>query len=509
MKINNNISAVITNKHLLRQENALSESMERLSSGLKINHSSDAPAGLAISSRMQAQIDALDRASQNASDVQSVLETADAGLEAITNMLQRIRELAVQAANDTNSQQEKDAIQLEVENLKEEVDRIATTTEFNTKHLLDGAIDKRVYAEDVTRVSVSDAVTEGTYQIEVEDTAKAGNISMSVTPSSWGAVDPNKGVWLTNVEGNISINGGTASITSGMTLDEVYAAVEKAATLGNAEATFDKTNNSWKFESVALGRNSIVNVSFSPSLATAVSNVEHTVRDETTGISSSTGLTWAPDPTTGNYEVKDFGEDPRITIYQSTDTGKSNYSKDSAFADTANVSYNGNRVTITDDEGFKLDFLLNSDIDVDPAANPKKTKKIDFDVADIGPENMQVGANEGQQIQIRIPGVTSKHLYLDEVNVAVEGGAARAIEHMDVSIAYVNAARSKVGAYMNRLEHTIKSLDQTEENMTASISRITDTNMAKEMSEFTKYNVLVQAATSALSQANELPQQAL
>ena len=473
MKINNNISAVITNKHLLRQENSLAESMERLSSGLKLNHASDSPAGMAISSKMQAQIDALDQASRNASDVQSVLETADGGLEAITNMLQRIRELAVQAANDTNSQEEKDAIQLEVDNLKEEVDRIATTTEFNTKHLLDGSIDKRVYADNVSRVSVSDAVNSGLYSVEVTDVAKPAILTMTAPTLNYVTGPGGTQVTAPGTSEQITINGQTATIGAGMTAEEVWAAVRDAAELG--EVTAEEGTGGWTFTSVETGRSASVTIENSFGITPASGNANSTL--------------------TNGTQTAVFGIDPKVDLYRGTTT------PESVFTDTAKVAYKGNRVIITDDGGFKLDFLLDADMSV--------PKDIEFDVADIGPEDMQVGANEGQQIPIRIPGVTAKNLYLDRVDVSVTGGASRAIAQMDDAIAYVNGARATVGAYMNRVDHTIKSIDQTHENMTASISRITDTNMAEEMSEFTKYNVLVQAATSALSQANELPQQAL
>ena len=163
MRINNNMSAVITNKQLLRTENNLTKSMERLSSGLKINHAKDNPAGMAISNKMQAQIDALDRASSNASDGTSVLQIADGALNETSAILQRMRELSVQAANGTNSLEDKQAIQDEIEALKDEVNRISKDTEYNSKSLLDGSLDTRVYTDNanVSRVNVSDYVNPG------------------------------------------------------------------------------------------------------------------------------------------------------------------------------------------------------------------------------------------------------------------------------------------------------------------------------------------------------------
>ena len=173
MRINNNMSAVITNKQLLRTENNLTKSMERLSSGLKINHAKDNPAGMAISNKMQAQIDALDRASSNASDGTSVLQIADGALNETSAILQRMRELSVQAANGTNSLEDKQAIQDEIEALKDEVNRISKDTEYNSKSLLDGSLDTRVYTDNanVSRVNVSDYVNPGKYEITIKQPA--------------------------------------------------------------------------------------------------------------------------------------------------------------------------------------------------------------------------------------------------------------------------------------------------------------------------------------------------
>ena len=178
MKINNNISAVISNKHLLRSENALSMSMERLSSGFKINHAVDDPSGIAISNKMNAQIDGLSRSSRNASDGISVLDTADGAMGEITSMIQRMRELSVQAANDLNTQDDKKAIQLEIDSLTEEINRISSTTEFNTKSLLNGSLDNRVYGENLERMQVSDKVEEGTYKFTVKEPATRAYVEM-------------------------------------------------------------------------------------------------------------------------------------------------------------------------------------------------------------------------------------------------------------------------------------------------------------------------------------------
>ena len=168
MKINHNISAIITNLQLLRTEDRLSNTMERLSSGFKINHASDDPSGMAISGKMHTQIKGLNRASQNAGDGINVIQTADGSLSEVTNMLQRMRELSVQAANELNSQSELKDIQKEIDSLRSEINRVSDNTEFNTKSLLDGSLDTRVYGEHFSRMYVSDTVTPGNYKINIK-----------------------------------------------------------------------------------------------------------------------------------------------------------------------------------------------------------------------------------------------------------------------------------------------------------------------------------------------------
>ena len=178
MQINRNMSAVITNNQLLRTENKLAASMERLSSGLKINHASDNPAGIAISNKMKAQIDALDQAESNASDGVAVLQIADGALNEVASVLQRMRELAVNAANGTNAYVDRVSMQNEIDELKKEIDRISRDTEYNTKSLLDGSSDVRVYGENVTRFSVSETVSAQTYRMNIEQPATKATVEL-------------------------------------------------------------------------------------------------------------------------------------------------------------------------------------------------------------------------------------------------------------------------------------------------------------------------------------------
>lgn len=489
MRINENISAVITNKHLLNTENSLSDVMERLSSGLKLNHAGDDPSGMAISKKMQAQIDGLDQASTNALNGSSVLETADGALNEVTNMLQRMRELAVQAANGTNSLSDKQAAQDEIESLKQEIDRVASTTEFNTKNLLDGSLDNRNYGEHFTLAQTSAEVEVGTYQFKVEkaatqaaETLTTPDISSTSASSSTGFVPS---------EGYISINGSTASLNPDMTNEEVYESLRNAAEIGEAE--FDDNN---QIKSTAYGKDAVLSLTFSDAAIAGSFGVD------------LSNATVNPD---GSYTVLVSGEDAVVDLNPSGITGKN------AFSDhaSATAKLDGNKLTISDEGGFKMTMKLESGFEegstVTKADGTTETSDgvISMDVTDIGMMQFQIGANENQLMKIKIPAMDTKSMYIDDVDVTTINGAGHAISKLDDAIAYVSAARSSLGAYTNRLDYSKSSLDTTSENMTQAISRIQDADMAEEMTEYTKDNVLQQAATSVLAQANQLPQTAL
>lgn len=475
MKINNNITAVITNKQLLGTESSLADSMERLASGLKLNHASDNPAGMAIANKMRAQIDGLDQASTNASDGTSVIQTADGALNEVADMLQRMRELAVQAANGTNSQEEKESCQAEIESLRDEVDRVSQTTEFNTKSLLDGSLDARVYTdkanrENVSRISVSDSVPEGTYKLSVAKAATQGEFDTGVSLDS-----------LVGKSGTISINGSSAEITETMTKEEIYTTLRNAAEIGECSiSTIDAATIS--FTTTAYGAHANVSLIQNSEDAIFGADVPNSAQD--------------PDA----VATTKVGTNAEVTL----DTT-------SAFDARATINYDGNRLIVTNTDGFSMSMLLTAGFEAGSLASDGTTNTgvVELDVTTIGIMDLQVGANEGQTMKVRIPATDVESLYLDDIDVTTVNGAKTTMSRLDDAISTISQIRSQIGAYENRLDYTVDSLDQTEENMTSALSRIEDVDMAEEMVEYTKYNVLQQAGTSALAQANELPSLAL
>lgn len=466
MKINRNMSAVITNYQLLRTENRLTASMERLSSGYKINRPGDNPAGLAISNKMKAQIDALDQAQSNAVDGKSVLQIADGALNEVSSMLQRIRELSVQAANGTNSYSDRKSMQAEIDKLTEEVDRISSDTEYNTKPLLDGSSDVRVYSEQATRMAVSDSVPPNTYHMDIDAPAEKGRFTLPAPAAG-------------SVNGTVTINDVTIFYSEGMDGEAFYEQLRQAAEQAGCVAKRNAAGQ-YEIETKEYGSKEEIVVEVSKKLAESLGMAD--------GVD---GVTFNEE--TGLYETTKAGKDVEVTL--TTTEG---------FSETATADTNGNRVRVTDLGGFSIDFMINQ-----PEDGTALFTEVEIDVTDIGAMTIQIGANQYQEMNVRIPEVSSKSLYLDKVDVTVKKGPEKAMETLDEAIATLNEIRSRIGAFQNRLEYASNGLAETEENMTSAYSNILDTDMAEEMTEYTQQSVLDQAAISVLSQANDIPQQVL
>ena len=470
MQINRNMSAVIANNQLLGIEDRLSASIERLSSGLKINRASDNPAGMAISNKMKAQIDALDQAEANAADGVSVVQIADGALNEVSSILQRIRELSVQAANGTNSFDDRQSMQDEVSELVKEVDRISADTEYNTKKLLDGSSNVRVYGENGSRYQVSDSVDAKVYSLNVESVAVQATVGLNYE--------------VPQASGTLSINGVSATIEAGMDKEAYLQAVRNAATEAGCNVKISEDGNQMLILSDYYGYDEEITVSMTEELAVEAGITRHEdceyINDEKL------------------YKVHTSGTDAVVKIPTQLE--------ESGFTTTTTVECNGNRVVVSDNDGFSIDFLLNADYK--PTADAENGN-FEIDVTDIGSLTIQIGANEYQTMDVRIDEISAYTLYLDCVDVAIENGADRAMGTLDEAIAKVSAARSRIGAFQNRLEYAETSLTSSVENITAAYSSLLDTDMAEEMTEYTQQNILNQAAISVLSQANELPQQIL
>ena len=460
MRINTNMSALRSCYQLNRANDRLSASLERLSSGYKINSAEDSPVGAAMSQKMKTQLRGLDRAIQNASDGISVVETAEGALNEVTEMIQRMRQLSVQGANGTMSAQDRQSLMDEISQLQNEIDRISNDTEYNTRGLINGELSRRTYTDvpGIRSTYISDAVTAGRYELTVAAEATYSKLTS-------GAVDvPVTGI---EVDGTITVNGENVAIEKGETIDEVLDKIKSVADLSDISVNYDGTNIT--FKSDILGSNYPIEINCTKELAEKL------------------GL---------EMDMSAQGTDAIVTA---TTAANSLFK----FPDSTTIEVDGNNITLSASGGFEMRVA------VDEGLLPGPNTSIIVTALDIGTMVIQMGANEGQVMDINIPEVSCAAMGIDKLNLHTEAGCDRAIGMCDDALKYISSVRSKLGAYANRMEHAVNSLNVTTENMTAALSRIEDVDMAKEMTTFTSQNVITQAANSMLAQANQMPEKVL
>ena len=403
MKVNYNVSAMIANNALQRNDTLLSESLARLSSGLKIVNAKDNPSGLAMARRMNAQIEGLNVADNTSNDAISIVQVADGSLSELHEILQRMNELAIKASNGTLQSEDKKAIQSEINQLKDEIERMADTTQFNGQNILDGSFDYKGYATVPDAADPDKRVTDPNVKVvSYSDTMEAGKYKITGIDVKYTEFVTESGVKRRNIDFNS---------------DDIKVYKDDVEYMSNP--------------------------------------LSKTISEDVLIIADSTGK-----------EIK-------IQIDQQLNTSETS-----------------------------KDF----------------SKELELELTGIGAMTMQIGANEGQTIDIRIPEVSLKNLGLSNLDVAFSGtdskgnpidGAQEAIDSIKNAISMVSSIRSRLGAYQNRLEHTVSNLEVTVENMTAAYSRIMDVDMAEEMTTYSTQQVLSQAGTSMMAQANERPSQVL
>ena len=537
MRINTNISAMTVNNSLQRAQNNLSASIERLSSGYKINSSADDPAGCAISEKMRMQIRGLNQADNNAADGESVLNTAEGALQEINAMLVRMKELTVQAANDVNSDQERSAIQDELNSINEEIDRITSETEFNTQPLLNGNLSRRVYSnvQNVVNLSVTDNYPAGIYGITVTQDARQaiavgdGNIAMTSTDTI-----------KKDEVGSISINGYDINIAEGDDLNTVVSKLMAGADMTGGKmfvtASLDNDTSDKPLEGTKIKKSdgttetvSAADVASATGKGTEYAGYEPATTytgNKIVFMTNEYGSDMSLDITCSNQKLaQKLGLGSAYVRPDSADKGiqaqgsdvQAKFTEDSGervgFSNSAVISTSGTVITINDvnNREFKFDVPGNvagtrfDDTNLNPSATSTSEKKIEQEVTDVGRMSIHIGANQDQVIVIDIPAVTSYTLGTDTINVMTSVTSQQAIAKVDVAIGRVNDVRSKIGAYSNRFEHTRNNLGVSTENAESALSTMMDTDMAEEMTNYTSMTVLTQAATSILSQANERP----
>ena len=466
MRINTNMSALRACYHLNSTDSKQSSSIAKLSSGNKLLDIKDNPVGASLSVKMKTQIRNLDRATQNTNDGISVVETAEGALIEIHSMLQRLNELAVQGASDTYSDDDRVAIMDEMVQIRDEIDRVAKDTDFNTQTLLDGTFSRRTFTNtSYAKVTyVSNTVEAGTYTIMYEDTATQAVLTLGTLTD--GNI-PN---------GSFNLNGAKVTLSEEDSLQDVYDKLVKAGDKTGISVTPTGSLTSsavFTFTQQDYGSAETIDISTDDEMAAAL------------------GL---PDK-----EVSVAGNDGTAACYTT----------DSLFTQSALCTVSGREITVKDANGFEM--MIKMDESITEEKNPAWPGpfRVSLGVTDIGPMTIQVGANEYQELDIEIPEVSAESLRLDKINALTSRGSGEAITIVNEAINRISEIRSSIGAYQNRMEHTVSSLEITEENMTASLSRIEDVDMADEMTKYTTYNVMAQAATSMLAQANQMADKVL
>lgn len=479
MKVNNNIEAQRANFNLNAVQRRLTNSTNRLSSGYKIVKAADDAAGMAISHKMHAQIRGLMRASENGSDGIAFIQTTEGALNEVENMLQRCRELSVQAANmGTTTIEDRVAIQDEIDQLRTEIDRISRDTEFNTMTVLDGTCTRQSSSSNVNvkLISASDDVKLTSYSFTINQQPKQAR-------GTCNFMQGHNTSDMVGAEGSIHINGITVDVNPTDTYEDVFCKVRDTCEYMNIVVT-PRASTAEDAAEVPLGTAGSV-LEFKTKETGSSRKIDVTVDEP---LASSIGLSGGI-----NEKGQDVGVARPLGDY---------------FSKTATVFCDGGRITVSDRGGFEMVFDANSFSEMTSDDYNKAATKKDATVTmlDAGYVAVQIGANEGQTIDMSIPPVNCKSLDIEFCNVCTYDGAQESITKFDNAVVAVTAVRAKLGAYQNRLESAVASVDETSQNLTEACSRIEDVDMSKEMTAYTQYQVLVQAGVSMLSQANNQPQ---
>jgi flagellin len=527
MRIQHNIAALNTNRQLGINHSNTTKSLEKLSSGYKINRAGDDAAGLSISEKMRGQIRGLEMAQKNALDGISLIQTAEGAMNEVHSLLQRGRELAVQAANDTNVTADRSALQKEITEINAEIDRIGEDTEFNTRKLLQGS---GVKDSNFDRVAFLEKLEKG--WLEAAESAVIAALGSSVTSSHVQEV--NVKIVNSSSAGYAAYVRGYADTTKALELvineasfvnmtDEqqqktlTHEMVHAAMFHKNQVFDYDTISKQWDqvpdwfIEGIAEyvpGSMSRLNGAIaSKSAQTVVNSIEGSGRLSQEFYASSYGAVMYLD-----NKIPGKMSDFLTQLGTSSNFEKAlkdvyNINSERAFLD--DYKQNGAAfISSTSSPTVMAGFNNGSYYATQNAVDENSTLhfKYKFDTGSSDSIYLQIGANEGQNLKVDLPFVSSSGLGVSDISLESQASASGAITTYDSAIESLSEQRAYLGATQNRLEHTIKNLSETAENLTAAESRIRDTDMAKEMMNFTKQNILMQAAQSMLSQANQQSQ---
>jgi flagellin len=499
--INTNIASLNAQRNLTTSQSSLSTSLQRLSSGLRINSAKDDAAGLAITDRMTSQINGLNQAARNANDGISLAQTAEGGLSTATDLLQRMRTLAVQAANGTNSSSDRASVQQEIGQLQQELNRVANTTQFNGQNLLDGtmnnaqfqvgansnqtinfsigsaqasAIGNNTFASDgdMTKAVLGTGTTGTAADIE-KNTVKGQNLTIQGNGASSGAITIAANASAKSIADSINNAAGSTGVTAKA---QTTVTLDNFANAGNVKLALQGAPKADGTTANPVTINGQVNNSKDLAALTKAINDQ----------AGTTGITAVADLTAGKITLtQSQGYDIGVANLDAANgatgvkvTGSSGAAVSLAAAGSANNSATvAGQVTLNSPSAFTASSSIASGNIFASGANI---------------------ANASALSSVASVDVTS-------VTNGIPSGANNALQIIDSALANISNARASLGAVQNRFTNTISNLQATSENLSSARSRIQDTDFAAETASLTRGQILQQAGTAMLAQANSLP----
>lgn len=532
MVVQHNLNAINANNKMNINVSGTKKATEKLSSGYQINRAGDNAAGLAISEKMRSQIRGLSQATKNANDGISLIQTAEGGLNETHSILQRMRELAVQSANGTyQDDTDREAIQLEVDALKSEIDRIASSTEYNGMKLLDGSLggSKAVTEFGAKYGAVSTADTD---LVGATITSNIAGVKVTTAYAASGKGGENA-LW--------SADGKT--LTMNLVAGETYTQKDIDNLIANATQSKDGGQTQAPSEISIKLANGVMTASKAGATTATTAGLRATGSDDTNiltligdGTNGAHGSSDKITFTANTYgKAVDTNMASKITISTTVAAGKENVKVATAATTTKGAELTlelstGKTYTEKDienilkeagyDYSVKLEDTKNTDGDADGKIyfNVKGDAEVAItDGAGVGKDSVpnngkgltfQIGANgvEDQRVTLNVNDMSSSAIGVANADVSTQDSANAAIDMVDAAVKTVSMQRAGLGALQNRLEYTVNNLTTTNENLTAAESQIRDTDMATEMINYTKNNILQQASQAMLAQANQQPQ---
>ncbi|MDY0208209.1 MAG: flagellin [Pseudomonas sp.] len=494
LTVNTNIASLNTQRNLGTSSNALATSLERLSTGSRINSAKDDAAGLQISNRLTSQINGLGVAVRNANDGISLAQTAEGALQQSTNILQRMRDLSLQSANGSNSGNERQALNSEVKQLQSELNRISETTTFGGQNLLDGSFGTKSFqvgsnANETIGVSINAASAKsvGADRLIMGGAAYGSIKAANAGTGSLNDIDTVAGVL--KITGSNGVGKDTATLAA---TDNAKKVAEKINNQSQATGVTADARTGVELSGLIGTGNVSMNLGNGTAAGTAIISANITDASDLTSLanainsqSGKTGITAELTDSNGKMKlVNEAGDDIVITGF-SGNTG--------ATVALNKVSYDG-KVGTTGGTTLTL---------TDNSSRVRGNVQIESSGA------FQVNAAAAEQVATAAGSAVSKLTSIAEIDISSQDGAQNAVSVIDAAIASIDQNRASLGAIQNRFENTISNLQNIGENVSAARGRIRDTDFAAETANLSKNQILQQAGTAILAQANQLPQAVL